>query len=243
MSLIKNIQADRLARDAIVLDLGDLGRQAERILGDAREEARVVIEAAQLEARKLIDTADARGYAEGQQRGREEGCREGERQGRQETIAAFHPQIEQLVSSWTAALERWETDRSELFLAARQDVLGFAFAVARKIVLRTVETDPTIVEDQLAEALSLVGRPSIVAVTINPKERATVEAVLPQLLSKLSQCEQVTVRDDESVNVGGCVVAVAGGEIDATIDTQLERIAQTLLASGKRSLPGDSAAP
>ena len=41
MSLIQNIQADRLAKDAIVLDLGDLGRQAERILGDAREEARV----------------------------------------------------------------------------------------------------------------------------------------------------------------------------------------------------------
>ena len=233
MSLIKNIQADRLAKHAIVLDLGDLGRQADRIVGDAREEARVMIEAARAEARKLIDAADDRGYAEGLQRGLDEGRADGERQGRQETIDRFHPQIENLVASWTAALGRWEANRSELLLGAREDVLAFACAVARKVVLRIVETDPTVIEDQLAEALALVGRPSAVVVTINPKERATVEAVLPELLAKLSQCEHVTVRDDESINVGGCVVAAAGGQIDATIDTQLDRIAQTLLADGK----------
>ncbi len=229
MALIKNVHADRLAKQAVVLDLGDLGRQADRILGDARQGAERITAAARAEAQKLIDSAADRGYEQGLDRGLQEGREAGEREGRARAVQKFEPQLEQLINAWTAALERWETDRGEMLLAAREDVVRFAVAAARKVVMRVVKADSTVIEDQLAEALALLSRPTTIVVSVHPNDRPIVEAVLPRLVSRFQQCEQASVRDDETLTPGGCVVATAGGRIDATIETQLDRIARTLV--------------
>ena len=229
MAVIKNVHADRLAKQAVVLDLGDLGRQADRIVGDARTEAERITAAARAEAQKLIDSAADRGYQQGHERGLQEGREAGEREGRARAVQKFEPQLEQLINAWTAALERWETDRGEMLLAAREDVVRFAVAVAQKVVMRVVKADSTVIEDQLAEALALLSRPTTIVVSVHPNDRTIVEAVLPRLLSRLQQCEQASVRDDETLTPGGCVVATAGGRIDAAIETQLDRIARTLV--------------
>ncbi len=237
MGVIKNVHADRLAKQAVVLDLGDLGRQADRILGDARDGAERITAAARAEAQKLIDSAADRGYQQGHQRGLQEGREAGEREGRARAVQKFEPQLEQLINAWTAALERWETDRGEMLLAAREDVVRFAVAAARKVVMRVVAADSTVIEDQLAEALALVSRPTTIVVSVHPNDRTIVEAVLPRLVSRFQQCEHASVRDDETLTPGGCVVATAGGRIDAAIETQLDRIARTLVPD-QRS-PGD----
>ncbi len=229
MAVIKNVHADRLAKQAVVLDLGDLGRQADRILGDARKGAERITAAARAEAQKLIDSAADRGYQQGHERGLQEGREAGEREGRARAVQKFEPQLEQLINAWTAALERWETDRGEMLLAAREDVVRFAVAAARKVVMRVVKADSTVIEDQLAEALALVSRPTTIVVSVHPNDRSIVEAVLPRLVSRFQQCEQARVRDDETLTPGGCVVATAGGRIDAAIETQLDRIARTLV--------------
>ncbi len=238
MAVIKNVHADRLAKQAVVLDLGDLGRHAERILRDAREAAQRITAAARAEAQTLIDSAADRGYQQGQERGLEEGREAGERQGRARAVQKFEPQLEQLINAWTAALERWETDRGEMLVAAREDVVRFAVAVARKVVMRVVKADSTVIEDQLAEALALLSRPTTIVVSVHPHDRPIVDAVLPRLVSRFQQCEQASVRDDETLTPGGCVVATAGGRIDAAIETQLDRIARTLVPD-QRSLGED----
>src|SRR5436853_7410348 len=72
-ALIKNIQSDRLLKEAIVLDMGDLGRQADRLLSGARAEAQRLVDEARSEADRVIDGADQRGYSEGLERGLTEG--------------------------------------------------------------------------------------------------------------------------------------------------------------------------
>lgn len=229
MGVIKNVHADRLAKQAVVLDLGDLGRQADRILGDARDGAERITAAARAEAQKLIDSAADRGYQQGHERGLQEGREAGEREGQARAVQKFEPQLEQLINAWTAALERWETDRGEMLLAAREDVVRFAVAAARKVVMRVVKADSTVIEDQLAEALALLSRPTTIVVSVHPNDRTIVEAVLPRLVSRFQQCEHASVRDDETLTPGGCVVTTAGGRVDAAIETQLDRIARELV--------------
>ena len=65
MPVVKQRQAERLTRSALVLDLGDLGRQAEAIIAKGRAEAEAIVAAAKTEAQKLIDSAEERGHAAG----------------------------------------------------------------------------------------------------------------------------------------------------------------------------------
>ena len=52
---------------------------------------------------------------------------------------------------------------------------------------------------------------------------------VPELLAKLRSIEDVQIVPDEAVSPGGCIVRFGAGQIDATLETQLRRIADELL--------------
>lgn len=229
-------------KHALVLDLGDLRHQADRILDEARAEADRVIAEAREKAQALVDGADERGYQHGLERGVAEGSAKGEEEGRQTTIDEYCEELRALTDSWTDALKRWEDDRSALLLAAREDVLAFALAVGRKVIGRVIELDDTVVQDQLRESLSRLSRPSAVTVVIHPDDRSRVEDVLPSLLSELTRCDHAGIAEDASITPGGCVIRTADGLIDATIEKQIDRIVQTLLPDRREARGADEPA-
>lgn len=232
MALIKHSQAASVTRDALVLDLGDLRAQADRILADARAQAERIRRDAKAEATRLTERAAEDGRAAGHAEGLEAGRAEGREAAHAEAVEEFRAQFDALTRDWQAALDRWNRDRNRMMLEAREDVIRLALAVARKIVHRHVDVDPAVVEDQIVEALRLVSEPGRLVVRVHRDERERVESVLPDLLQTLDEDRDVCVVDDDSVEPGGCIVATAGGEIDATLKTQLDRIARALL-------PGD----
>jgi flagellar biosynthesis/type III secretory pathway protein FliH len=241
MPLIKNSNATRVARDAVVLDLGDLQREADRIIEDARRQADEILADAKREAQRLIDAADAKGHEQGFARGVEEGREQGRAEGREETKQSFQDQFEQLTAGWREAIDRWEADRNAMILAARDDVLAFAFELGRKLVFRQAAIDPTVIRDQLAEALGLMTDASRATVWINPDDRATVEQVLPDVLEQIERSTEVELREHASMHRGGCVVRTARGTVDARIESQLDRIVAALLPARDQRDEGDSA--
>jgi flagellar assembly protein FliH len=234
MALIKNAKSDRLVKEAVVLDMGDLARQAERMLAGARSEAAAILASARAEAQQLVDGADARGHSAGFERGMEEGQRSGEAQGREHAKQLWEQKFQEIASTWVGAVNQWESQRAAMLHEAREDVIRFAYAVAHRVVLRLVQSDPTIVQDQLAEALKLASRPAALEILINPDDRALAEESLPGLMSALGACEHSSIKDDPSITRGGCIIATAGGRVDARIDTQLDRIAAALVPEAQR---------
>jgi flagellar assembly protein FliH len=228
MGLIKNTEAHRVVKHGFQ-DLGDLKLQAERLLDEARAEARRIVDEARATAEALIAESGPRGFAEGKQRGLGEGHEEGRRRGREEAIDELRSRLDQLVPSWTGALESFEAQRADLLLAAREDILELGLTMGGKITHRVIEADPKVVTDQVAEALALVADASAVTVAVNPEDRALVEAVLGEIVEKIGVCTHVDLREDEQVGRGGCVLTTGKGRIDATVDRQIERIVDTLL--------------
>ena len=94
MALIKHAKSDRALKEAIVLDMGDLARQAERLLANARSEAASILEQARTEAHRITNGADERGHAEGYARGVADGRLDGELQGREESIQLHAEQLQ-----------------------------------------------------------------------------------------------------------------------------------------------------
>jgi len=234
MAVIKSAQSSRLLKEAVVLDMGDLGRQAQRILNEARREAEEIIQDAKAQADRLVAGADARGYAEGVARGHGEGLEAGRKEGRELALAEWREQFEDLSKAWTEALASWELQRDDMLHDAREGVIRFALALAGKVVRRMVQTDPAIVRDQLSEALALVARPTSLEITLHPDDRAAAENELPQLAAKIASCRHTSIREDPSMSRGGCIISTAGGRVDASIETQLDRIAEALFPGEKQ---------
>lgn len=229
MSLIKQAKAERLVKSALVLDLGDLQRQGEMIIEQAEHQARQIISQAEKKAAEIDALAGEKGFFQGQAEGFREGRVEGRQQGHCEVVEELKPQLEDLVEGWTAALGQWEADRSEMFVAARTDVLRFAIAMTEKVIGRCLDLDPTVIERQLSQALELVAGPSSIRIVISPEDRPLVEDVLEPLATGIHKCDQVELEEDPAMTRGGCRVLTQGGSVDATIQTQIQRIVRALL--------------
>jgi len=238
MALIKNAIAREIAREAIVLDLGDLRRQGEAILRQAGAEADRIIAQARQERVKILAGAEETGRAEGVAKGLEEGRARGREEGLAEALGSHKPQFEKVETAWSAALQSCAVQREDLVQGALRDVLRLASLMAERIVKRQIELNPKTVEDQLASVLAVVARPTALRIRIHPADRPIVEQAMPRLLAAAPAARHAEIVDDESVGRAGCIAEArgdadkgeaGGGEIDASIPTQLDRIVEMLL--------------
>lgn len=233
MALIKHAAFDAIPRDAIVLDLAELSLQGERLIQRAREKAGRIVADAEAERRRLVDSATADGFGAGQREGLLEGVGAGraigEEEGKRERITS----LESLERAWQDALTRFEGSREAMLTQARIDVLELALRIARKVTRRAVDADPGVAGEALAAALELVGRPTRLRVRACPADIEGLRRDLPALAARFAGAAHLELAPDESLSRGSIVAATDAGEIDATIETQIDRIVEALLPGSR----------
>jgi flagellar biosynthesis/type III secretory pathway protein FliH len=139
-----------------------------------------------------------------------------------------------------------------LFAEARTDVLRLAALIAEKVVKRVIQLDPRVVEAQMEAVLGMIARRSELVVSINPADREAATAAMPALCAGNQSVRAIELIDDPTLARGSCIARSrgveggdgGGGQIDASIDAQLNRIIAALLPDepGPRESP-ESRAP
>jgi flagellar assembly protein FliH len=237
MSVIKANNTVGFTKDAVVLDLGDLGRQAARLRMVAEDQAGQIVTEAERKAKALVAGAEKIGFEQGHAQGAEQGLKEGREQGRAEALAEMRDQLEQLQAAWSDVATQWDAQTKGMAIEARQVIVEFALKMAERLVHRVIEVDPSVVVDQVAGALALVLRPMDVSVRVHPSELPLVSEALPQLMAEFDHLEHIHLAEDLQVSPGGCVVAYGQGQIDATVETQIRRVVDLILPA---DVPADT---
>ncbi len=243
MALIRKTQFGDAIRSAVVLDLGDLARQGERLQEAARAEAERIVAEARAERERLLAGAAERGRAEGLARGLIEGREKGRAEGRAAALKEWGERLATLERRWGEALDAFQASRDDLLVRAGQDVLRLAGAIAEKITRRAVALDETAAAAQLQGVLELLARPTRLAVSIHPDDRECVEEALAALTQRLASARHVEIVLDDTLERGSCVARSGAGEIDASIGTQIERIAELLLPDRRPAGPASGSGP
>lgn len=235
MALIRQAQLGDAIKSAVVLDLGDLMRQGEVLKARARAEVDRILAEGREERRRLVEGAAEEGRRDGIAKGLEEGRVKGEEEGRAALLAEFRPRLEALEKGWTEALAEFGARREELLTQARADVLALAAQVADMVTRRAVELNGGAAEAQLESALGLVAGATKLVVRVNPREKRTFAEALRELAGRFEAAEHAEVVPDDGLPPGSCVIVTpAGGEIDASIQTQLERIVRAIVSKPRR---------
>lgn len=221
MTVIKQDQLDGAQHRIASIEIEDFDRRADALVQDARDAARAIIESARAQAAELLESA----RESGRQAGHAEGLELGRSEGRAEAVAAHGQQFESLTAAWTTMLSQWQSDRDALFRAAEQDVVGLAVRLARQIVHRTVRIDSGVIRSQLESAMSLVRSESDLVVVVGPDDEPLVSELLSDLVTSFGNCRDASIRVEQGMAPGGCRIELDGGVIDATLETQLERMA------------------
>lgn len=148
--------------------------------------------------------------------------------GRREGIAATEETFEKTTQALASTLEELSRLRESLANNSRQDMLRLVMAVAEQIIRREIAADPAVVMTIIENALQSSVRADQYRIRINPDDLEKVNEKKPLFLASISGLKNLSIEADASVSAGGCRVDSDLGEVDATIETQLEAIQQVL---------------
>jgi flagellar assembly protein FliH len=106
-------------------------------------------------------------------------------------------------------------------------LLELALAVAREIIGREVTLDPALVEGALGDAVGQVNEATRLVARVNPDDLAYLQEQGVHL-SGGREGAALTLMGDETIDRGGCRLETDRGNIDATLQTQMLLVRETL---------------
>ncbi len=167
------------------------------------------------EAERIRELAREEGYADGRAAGHEDGLTE----------------ISTAVSGLGEALQGVESLRTEVADAVEHDAIDLALALAAKILAGALQARPELVVEVVQGALRRVSERRRITVLLNPADLETVRAAIGDLQTQVNGIELCDLQPEERVGAGGAIVRTPEGEVDASLQTQLERAREVIGAS------------
>ncbi len=211
--------------------MADIERHAKAILLRARAKADQILQETQIAAEDLRRRAHTDGLAEGFDEGVAKGMEEGGKLGHEQALNENRAQMTAMVESLVAAMSELNEHRQEMEAAVLRDVIALSVKIAERITKRQGQLDPTVVIENVTEALHLVTGAHDVRIAIHPRHRGVLDDVLPRLKLQFPTLQHVELVEDEAMAPGGCRLFTRQGLIDGDLDVQLDRIASELLPS------------
>jgi flagellar biosynthesis/type III secretory pathway protein FliH len=170
-----------------------------------------VLEQAAAEAAALRETARAEGYAAG--------CAEA-RAELEPAGAALGQAILEVHANMADRADRLEAHAVDLGLFLAEKILGGALAVEPERVVETVRG-----------ALRGIVERERVTILVSPDDLDLVRESIAGVIASLGGIEHCEVQAERRVGRGGCVVRTPEGDVDARIETKLQRAREVIEAA------------
>jgi flagellar assembly protein FliH len=230
MPLMKAKSTPRMRETSIVMDLSDLEHEASQLIARARNEAtRIINEAkaiAERDALKIREDARILGQAAGLKAGIEEG----RVAGHADSTKQYAQALLELTTRWSQTLDLLHQSMPTHAADAKTDLVRLALAIADRVTHQHALLNRQVAQATVEETLKMMGAARTVVLLVHPTEIETLENFLPDLLAKIRAIDSIELTPDDTITPGGCTVRFGSGQIDATIETQIQRIADELLA-------------
>jgi flagellar assembly protein FliH len=186
--------------------------------GPAVDDLLAVVAGARAEADAIREQARAEGLALGRA--------EGAAVARQEALAQLAPAVQAL----HAAVAALEADRAELADRVEAGAVELALELAGKVVAGAVQARPETVLDVVRGALRCFMERERVQVLVNPDDLGLVREAIEAIAAELGGIDHVEVQEERRIGRGGAIVRTATAQVDAGLETKLDRAREVVAA-------------
>jgi flagellar assembly protein FliH len=207
----------------------DVEGQARLIQERAEEQARETVAQAEEEARQRAARIEKEAHERGLQEGRREGLAQVRREATQAATDEARADLARLTQALETGLAAFEESRRRLLALAECGLIELALTIARRVCKRDVGTTSATALANARAVVQMAEHERDLEVHVNPAECAALQQAAPQLLASTKRLTHVKIVPDGEVERGGCVLHSRVGTIDASVETQLDRVAEALL--------------
>lgn len=209
-------------------NLVDFRLAAAQMTDTASRDALSIVEAAHRDAHEIRERA----LAEARTSGLDEGLRDAtatiHRQAEEIAVTRIAEQLSTALPALEEAAALLREERDRWIHRWEQTAVRMSVAIAEKLLQRQLEAKPNDAKDMIAAALRLaVGQPQL-TIHLSSADLDALGDRAAQVVQSLTACGETTIVADVNMKRGGCRIETRHGEIDATIETMLGRIADEL---------------
>jgi len=151
--------------------------------------------------------------------------------GRQEGTTAVESKLDATLQAFTLALEDVNRLRKSVARNSSQDMLRMVMAISEQVILRSLEVNPEILLSLIENALQASVQADSYRIRVSPQDLELVNQQKPLFLASISSMKNISITADAEITPGGCRVESDFGDVDATIETQLEQIRKVLVGA------------
>lgn len=214
----------------VVFNYEDIQRRCDDYVEQVRNQTRQMLVEADAEAEAIRRRAH--------EEGRQAGHREGSKQAKEEIQNRARELAEEMATeslkttlpAMQAAAEALSQERDRWLAEWEAGAIRLSVAIAEKLLRRELSLKPEINTELLIDVLELAtGNPQI-ELLMHPDDVKLLGEQPEQVIRSMASCGEARLVPDESITRGGCVIKTQQGQIDARLETQVERITDELLA-------------
>ncbi len=155
---------------------------------------------------------------------RQEAYTKGKADGRAEAEKKLHETTRSLADG----LEQISRLRQSLLSRSKEDMVRLVMAVARQVIQTEVAEKQDIIVKTVEQTLNAAVAADEYYIRVNPGDLEVVSAHEPLFLAAMKGLQNIHFIADETISRGGCVAESRAGDVDATLESQLDEIQEHL---------------
>lgn len=205
----------------------DLRQEADNVIAQARRSADELL----AEARRDAELIRSQALTQAREAGLQDAGREIERQATVLANRHLEEQLQTALPALKSAAEALQAERDRWLIRWEQTAVRVGVAIAEKLLKSQIAARPELATGMISDALRLAAGQPRLTVYLHPDDLAAWGAQSPRIIESLTACADSTLVADPQVSRGGCRIETVHGEIDARVETMLERLAHELMDS------------
>lgn len=193
-------------------------KKAQEIIDNAQEQAQAIITASTNEALAAVDEIKENAHQEGFEAGRQEG---------HDAITA---ELQDKVLAVNAFAQSDFQIKKNIIKSAHLDIINLVVEIARKVCSKSLELDLNILTEVTLSAIHALKDKESITIIVNPEMAQKIYSISDELKEKIPQLSSIKIIEDMSVSPDGTIVESPLSRVDCRIKSQIDEIAQSLLA-------------
>lgn len=164
----------------------------------------------------------------------EQGYQDGLKKGHEEAYKKFQQEGAQRLEAFEKFLRDCETAKQEIYKANEKFLIDLIYQISKMVLLKELKTDREYLQRLAVELIEKVGVRENIRIQISPEDFESAGMLKEGLEKNLGALKNLNIESSNQIALGGCKVDTEWNAIDASIETQLKGIHDSLLGSEQK---------
>ncbi|WMM26624.1 FliH/SctL family protein [Tissierella sp. MB52-C2] len=202
----------------IIID--EAKEEALKIIEDSEGQKESMINDAYVKAKEILEEHKAIGYDEGHEAGYKGGYEKGYNEGKVESS--------QLIKEALDIKNDYISTKDKLLKELEEDIIELVINIYEKVIDKKTEEDNELIVSLVLNGISNLDLTDKLTIVVSKEDYNILEMAKEEILAKASMITELDIKYDISLVKGDCILETSKGNIDASLENQLEEVKELL---------------